>query len=813
MPKHLATALLALVALVCPAFAWAGPPIIVGTQMAAPGTLDLVLESTNTESTAGGVVPDTINVTPSSYSIDGQQPSSVSRYSLPREAGPAVNNAAPVTVRHHLFINLATPLTSGTSHNITSPYGNTQFTYSDTGTYCSAIHVAQGGYSSLATVRYANFAVWNGSGGSIRFTAIPAYRVVNESTGATVFSGTASREFDDTTGPAASGAWTYRLPLDAVPNGGPYYVVVASCGRSRSFTVGTRISAYTIIRGLLHQRCGQELAEPYTHHTRPACHTRIYDTRTPWVNDHLVVPQDAGVTTLDRKGLYHDAGDFDVRPMHTIIPIILLNYFEAWPSHFASGQLNLPDQGTAPDFLKEALWGVLGWQYLQVTTPGDPQLGGTRSGFEQAGHPVYSQENAATDRGIYGSWSVDGAAGTAAEGLSAFVAGTFAQASRLVRPYDPARADLLRDRALLAWAYVTRTYNMNATNAYLMYGSLQMYLLTGDAAQHDLFKRLANSIVVNGGSWPTQWLSGNNSATVNTSHFVGYLLNHGRPTDPALVTALKARIFSEADRGGYFSLAPANTAWPFLAPAFISWGSESSVRFDAPAWASLFTSDPAKKQQYINTMSLMMDWVTGLNPMNMAFVTGVGTDAPRNPGHLDSYFTEQRGLSAVPGLSLYGITSGWSGQNYQLAISNKIYPDKNSLPTMKRYADAWLLLGSAEFSTWETIVYNAAVAGFLYDASQAAPPPPPLDAGTVADASVDASADAAAPPDSGVAVDASRDTGVDASVDSGPVDAGPVLMCIQPPPPPPICGPAYPYDAGTAPTLLMRRATHKRLVH
>jgi endoglucanase len=795
----LSQAICLLVVLLCHALSFAGVPTVVTVQSAGVGILDLVLTSTNNEPVGGGTVVDTINVTPTAYAVDGQQPTAVSRYSLPWDEGPSPDGRTlPVTVQHHLYLTIAHPLANGSTHTVTSPYGQATFTYSDTSTYCSAIRVAQGGYSSLATVRYANYAVWRGDGGALRLSAMPAYRVISELTGQTVFSGVASREFDDTTGAQASGEWVYRLPLDAVGRGGPMFVAVQGCGRSRSFTIGAGTATYVITRGLFHQRCGQELALPYTQFTRPACHTRVYDTRTPWVNGFITVPQDAGISTLDMRGLWHDAGDADRRPMHAIIPIALLTYFEAWKSHYVDGQLNLPESGNGiPDFLDEALWGVLGYQYLQVTAPADTQVGGVRVGTEQRGHPAYGVESMATDRGVYGTWSVDGPAGTAAEGVTALVAGIFAQASRLVRPYDAARADMLRDRALLAWAYVGRTYNLSANKPWLMYGALQMYLLTGDASQHDLFRRIAQALVVSGGTWPDQWLSSNLSATVHTTHFVGYLLDHGRPVDAALVTALKNRVIQEADRGGYFSLNPTNVAYPYTASSFLGWGSTGSVRFDAPAFASLFTTDPAKKQQYINTMSVQMDWVTGLNPMNMSFVTGLGTDSPRVPGHLDSFFTSQRGLGPVHGLSVYAITGGWSGQTYQLAVSNKIFPNKHTLPIMKRYAHGWTLLNSNEFTAWETVVWNAAVSGFLYNASQDVhPPPPPLDAGAP-DAAHDASL-ADVPHDS--PRDAGADAGagaLDSGVDSGHVaDAGPVLMCIQPPPPPPVCGIAYPHDAG-----------------
>jgi hypothetical protein len=83
-----------------------------------------------------------------------------------------------------------------------------------------------------------------GDGGTKTFSPLPAYEVVNETTGAVVASGTAIDMGDDT-GFAVknSGEHVYRLSLNAVPIGGPYFVSVLGAGRSRSFGVGDVYSA------------------------------------------------------------------------------------------------------------------------------------------------------------------------------------------------------------------------------------------------------------------------------------------------------------------------------------------------------------------------------------------------------------------------------------------------------------------------------------------------------------------------------------------------------------------------------------------
>ncbi|QNA89014.1 hypothetical protein G4G28_11965 [Massilia sp. Dwa41.01b] len=231
--------------------------------------------------------------------------------------------------------------------------------------------------------------------------------MVDEGSGRVILGAQGVYMKDDTAvTPASSGEHVYRLRLDAVPEGGPYFVAVPGCGRSRPFAVGDEASrkiAYVMARGMYHQRCGMALTAPYTRFTRALCHAQVADTRTPWVaTPSISVPPAMAMAPI--KGGHHDAGDFDRRPMHTIIPILMLSYFEAVPGHFIDRQYNIPESGNGiPDFLDEALWAVLGWENLQVSDPRDPQYGGVRAGTETNGHPAYGLHSAANDPGRYGT--------------------------------------------------------------------------------------------------------------------------------------------------------------------------------------------------------------------------------------------------------------------------------------------------------------------------------------------------------------------------------------------------------------------------
>jgi endoglucanase len=771
---------------------------IVETSAAAPGVLAVTLETQSVE-TGNNTQPASLNLTPSQWRINGTAVAAVHRYSVPWDENKATpQNTLPITTRHHIFLPLGRAFSENAAYAIATPYGSTSLTFSSRTTRCMATKVNQAAYSAVATSRFANFGVFLGTGGTMNFTPLPAYEVIQESDGAVVTTGTAVDMGDDTgtTGPK-SGEHVYRLPLNAVGIGGSYFVSVRGCGRSRSFYVGgdaARHVAYVATRGLYHQRCGIALERPYTEHTRGVCHTRVIDTRTPYPSPSGFIrpAADAGFPTLPMRGGYHDAGDFDRRYLHVLIPLLMLGYYEGWTWHFVDRQYNLPESGNRiPDFLDEALWGLLIWENLQITTPGDPQQGGVRAGTERDAHPGYGIDSAANDPGIYGR-SNPGVYGTwgVLEETTAIACGMFAQASRLVRPYDPAYADRLLNRARMAWSYLQRTTNVNQPVTRFMYPALQMYLTTGEAGFHEIFRVAANEVVVKGTQWPEQYVPGNSAASCLTVHFSSYLLPHGRPVDDTLVASLKARVLQGANSGGYMNIDTEHAPYPQGVNKFFGWGALTAQgRYaDAFAWATLFQTDPGIRQQYINTVSQLADFALGLNPLNISFYTGLGTDQPNSPAHADSYWTKYglsdgvtndhagRPIGNVPGILVYGPTGGRSGYSWQMAVSQQLVPGWDLLPYLRRDGDGWTLLNSREFTVHETMAWNIVMHGFLYDASQGQPPPPPpTDAGTPA-------------------------------VDAG-MDSGAAVVCITPPSP--ICGTVF-QQPTVAPAAPATRTTRRR---
>ena len=165
-------------------------------------------------------------------------------------------------------------------------------------------------------------------------------------------------------------------------------------------------------------------------------------------------------------------------------------------------------------------------------------------GTETSQHPGYGKDRADWENSgtqVYGTYAIY-------ESTTYASVGFFAQASRMITPYDAQRAAELMQRAQLAWDYC-ESQSFDTRKGFKMYAALQMYLATatGNASTdmnnpyHILFRDIAQTYIVNGGTWPYQYIAGNSSAYITTSHFISYLINNVAQ-DTALANNLYQKI-------------------------------------------------------------------------------------------------------------------------------------------------------------------------------------------------------------------------------------------------------------------------------
>ncbi|MFC1551340.1 glycoside hydrolase family 9 protein [Candidatus Latescibacterota bacterium] len=602
----------------------------------------------------------------------------------------------PKVAEYHIFIEVPR-LINGTRYNLETPLGDTAFVFNDKEMLCGSIKTNQNGYSSLTNVRYANFAIWMGTGGSKKIEgALPEYEVFEVSTGNRIAGGTLREYGQD----ESSGDFVYRIDLSAVPEGGPYKITVNGYGCSWPFGVGgdfSRRLGHISFRSLYLQRCGCPLVEPYARNIRQdPCHTVLYQTNAKTGEANLDVV--GTEPTFNVYGGYHDAGDADRRIYHLAVPVVLLTTYEAFPEYFTDKQYNIPDKfnedftiagsgNGIPDIIDEAEWGTMIWEYLQEPS------GGVHWGTETRGYPEPFGISMDMDKKKYGTIRLDNNATSMAAGL-------FMHLARILKPYNPERSEELRQRAEKAMTYA----GDNVNNPQKLYFAVQKYLLTGDENAHRQIRELVHVTDDYVMSAPENSGHFLNPKYVMAGYFYSYIIEKERPTDPDIVRYMKDVIRKTADRQVelFNSFAyPIGNSFSYYGTSYNGWGCNvSQAQF---AYPCLLQWKFTKEQKYMDVACQLMDYIQGLNPLGKCYVTGIGFDSVKNPHDQESFFSIDKGWGPKPGILVYG------PGNIPRQLSFTLFPEISSLPRERQWVDFLYSYQLTEFTVTETLVYQAVV--------------------------------------------------------------------------------------------------------
>lgn len=611
------------------------------------------------------------------WKINGTPCTGISQYSTEGDA-----------CDHHVYLQTA-DLAEGKKYKLETPYGNTEFTFSERNTFCESIKVNQSGYSALSNVRYANFAIWLGTEGSKKIEGpLPAYEVFDRQSGKVITAGKLVSLGMD----SSSGDFVYRIDLAKVPEGGPYKIAVKGYGCSYPFGVGGQFmkkTAYTLFRAQSYQRCGCPIDSPDIR--KKACHTLVYDVDGPIGEANIVVQ--GNEPTFKCYGGYHDAGDADRRAYHIANPIINLMIYEAFPTYFYDGQFDIPGKFDAdynivsringiPDILDEAAWGTLIWEYLQN------EDGSVHFGTETKGYPDPFAAPMDLDDKKYGTVKTDNRATCTSAGL-------FMHLARLLKPYDADRAKTLQQRAEKAMHYG----NEAMTDPERLYYHVQRYLLTGDAADHQQIKTLYTTAgALKSNIYSTIGYSLNDKNFDNPAYIYSYIVARDVATDPAIVEFFKAAIREAADS----TIAELRShAYPVgNNSAKGGWG--HNVRQPRYASAPMLVWSLTKEQPYIDAASELMDYKLGLNPIGISYVTGLGFHQVHNPHDRESAYTIQKGWGPKPGITVFGPgVLGWRRGPLP------VIPKLTDVAKERQYVDNLATINFNEFTIFETMDHDA----------------------------------------------------------------------------------------------------------
>ena len=603
--------------------------------------------------------------------------------------------------------------------------------------------VNQVGYLPWAP-KYAYIGAWLGPrlGAWKPRSPLARWRIVNAETGETALEGPMPpvvRVADGTTkeGVPFTGEETYEIDFSSLTNEGVYHVSIPGVGCSDDFRISSAAAeeAFRVHMGGLYQkRCGIAKTEPFTFWTSGPCHTEVVRGNFPPEEGELspkvkwfeIIKSNTDWERGERlhvSGGWHDAADYDRRPMHLNIVNDLCAVYLMRPENFTDGQLSIPESGNGvPDILDEAEWGLR--HLLAVQQPD----GGVGTWLETVAHPGPGNV-AERDEMRY---AVSRA--TRASSLA------YAAHAALLARCHPSFREKYLESAKRAWNFamtakpasdifeVKRRYRRFFTKSEpvlwterkdlpadsLVKAAVNLAALTGDddylssvrVSQKELAERLAKD------GWRSIPL-----------YFAGErALGYPQDLVPLFSRWEKGRL--NAAKGALEQLC---TAYAYRAPWWaprtawvhtMAFGhAHPLVRAQLFVLAHFITGD----RRYLDAISLANDFHNGCNPQGCTLTSGLGRVYPVAFLDLPSY--SDAVAEYVPGITPYR----WTYALPQRAIDMVWGGDRkraSAWPIWRRFPNLESqTVGASEYTVWETIAPAASVTGYVLTPSREPPPP------------------------------------------------------------------------------------------
>lgn len=680
------------------------------------------------ETFAGDPLLDEPTNNPASYTIQEQGsakaakivPTAVWRKSRPLDwAQPGRG----FVMLHTVYLPLPKPLTPGKAYTLSLDDVNTQqakasFTFAPDKSRSEAVHVNQIGFRPGDVPKFATFSLWAGTGGAYSLpNPLPGFRVVNDATGQTVYTGKLQtvkeagatekmQRTEDITKTAV-----YRMDFSLVKTPGRYRVVVDGAGCSYPFEIAPNVwtrAFKTQMRGLFHNRSGMTLGPPYTTYNKPrdfypANGAPVFQSTLSVLDGkgEFDVAKYATKTPVPNAwGGYHDAGDWNPRrATHLRVTLAQLELAQMFPAYVKTLSWNIPKPTAAPDIVNEALWEIDCFRRLQTKEGGIPY------GIETGGDPIEGEVSWKQSMPAYvfapDRWS------------SYLYATAAARAAKLLASYDAKQAQVYRDSAVRAMNFAEKERAKAEADGTLAktrwevkddrnLAAVALLELTGEKRWHDVF--LQDS-VLKAGETPNLFAWG---VQVQRDSAFAYARLPKSLAEPGLQEAAKRGLVVEAEKalayasGNPWSLTSSDSGKPmFLGFFSTSHGAVELVR------AHFLTGE----QKYRNGAVAACQFQLGANPGNQTYTTGLGANPPRNPLKLDARRT---GQPAPEGLTVYGNYDfvGWRDQEWALwpmkfFLNAACRPSASEWPVPEAYFDIFLFVAENEYTVdiWAPNVY------------------------------------------------------------------------------------------------------------
>ncbi|MEZ5824001.1 MAG: glycoside hydrolase family 9 protein [Geminicoccaceae bacterium] len=585
-------------------------------------------------------------------------------------------------------------------------------THSRSGT---AVHVTHAGFAPDDPYKAAYFSLWRGKDeeGVIDHGIEPGpgvtFEVIDEASGETVFEGKPVIETSVGTPPAFDAAPVYRLDFSTLDNEGEYRVCVeTSCSLPFAIRDDSWRSVFHLaMQGLLNQRSGIELGPPWTVWRRPRS-LHPDDGFVAFRSTATLMGTSMGLN-LDKRnsfealvagstdeavagawGGWHDAGDWDRRIQQLEVALDLMMLVELRPD-LAVFPLDLPEKGgNIPDILDEALWSIDLFARLQEDD------GGVPGGIESAGHPRFGESSWTESQRLFvyasdpwSSWTFAAAA---------------ARAARLLEKFDKSRATELgkRAEAAFAWAEARRgdleLRHRNIGKARNL-AAIELYRLTADTAFHDIFLETTNYRKAGRLGWKERQIDAGFVYAMWVEDGDTDIREHAR-----LDIVRRADELLASPPGGYGQIVDPHRPYGYSYTSTVP-----ADAADGLLQAHALTGD----ERYLRAIISETQFGLGANPLDMAYMTGLGPYSPRAPLVVD--LLALPGNTPPPGITLFGHYD-WKRRDHRaIEVAEKwmspAYPQ--DWPMHEMYIGFPSFVPVSEYSMHATIGPMALVLGYL----------------------------------------------------------------------------------------------------
>jgi endoglucanase len=635
-------------------------------------------------------------------------------------------------MEHTFILKLEKPLVKGKTYTIRFKEGMLQtneasFIFDPSQLRSEAVHVNQVGFRGDDPAKLGFLSFWMGNGGNLSYPSEVDYNLVNDKTGRIAFSGktklvkTAAEEGNKTK------ADIHELDFSAFSEPGVYKLSVEGVGCSFPFEINDlawKNAFVKSMRGLYCQRSGIELGPPYTPFVRPRSFhpedgVKVYisdpvrpgednsiriltpdqiaklETYKPSRNNFESLKKNLTNQTLPNAwGGYMDAGDWDRRPDHALLPLFLFDLAEMFPETYAKWNFNIPDsKDNLPDLINEALWEVDFLRRMQQ--PDGSVFGGIESGEHPRRGECSWQESlpviayARTKSTAYNYTSVGARAAL------------WFQNNKM-----PEIAQGYKESVLKAFNWAEQ--QVSVANEWGGEGAsclaaAELYRLTGDEKYNKMF--LASTRFANPAApFYTSFIGANGDAQgeagwtyLRTTH-AGVNKEVWQNIYNSLVRDAEKDIKEVMETDFHWSGGNARQLW---------YGALSSPGSHVLCRAHFLTG----KEDYLKAIVNSALTGAGANPVNMCYVTGVGSRWPQHPLHEDAYNTNQK---VYEGITVGGpIDPTTSRHGNSVRILPKLYPAGKTWPATESYYDVFMYPPMNEYTVHQIMQSTSFVWGYL----------------------------------------------------------------------------------------------------